>query len=318
MKIMMRIINFVVFLLLFFSTQLLSQQDPQFTHFMFNNMMINPAYAGSSNGICGSMLVRNQWMGFDGAPKSSSLNVNAPFSAFNREHGVGLSILLDEVGFFKNIDFMPSYSYKINMASGELGIGIGALIRNHTLSSTDWHTPEEGLVHSPSDPYIPMATAEKPMKFSAFAGVFYRGEGLYLGLSASNLFGPSFSYSDTAILKYRRHYYITSGYSIQMANPIFELRPSVMVKFDGTIPQMDINALLYYNRKIWGGASWRSNEAALLFGFELNSIKLGISYDINYTKMISNNSGTLEIMVNYCFSVQRERGISKYRSIIYL
>ena len=72
-----------------------SQQDPQFSQNMFNKLANNPGYAGSNQAICVTMLHRSQWMGFEGAPKTLNLSVDAGIPAIHG--GVGLNIVKDEI-----------------------------------------------------------------------------------------------------------------------------------------------------------------------------------------------------------------------------
>lgn len=301
-----------------------AQQDPQFTHFMFNKMSYNAGYAGSQNKINIGVIGRKQWMGFDGAPQTGAVQINAPFRLLNANHGIGFCAIGDQIGFFKDINFVLSYAYRIKLASGNLGIGVSGYFKNHIISGAEWKVPETGAVHSSSDPYIPSAGDDSYTKGSLNAGIYYQAEDVYLGLSATNLIGPKINYSDSsssAKFKYKPHYYIIAGYIFQLANPSFDIRPNVNFRYDGAVPQFDINAMLYYNKKVWIGLTERGvlDEAALLFGFDINNIQIGVSYDVNW-KMPYNSpkDGSFEVMLNYSFEIQREKGMSKYRSIIYL
>jgi len=133
----------------------MGQQDPQISQIMFNQMSINPGYAGSNDMICFAALNRQSWVGFVGAPNTTLFHVNAPFNLFGINSGAGLSLMNDQAGFNDNMSINFSYAYKIDIASGKLGIGMGLGILNKTLEpnwtipTSDYHTPASG------DPLIP-------------------------------------------------------------------------------------------------------------------------------------------------------------------
>ena len=82
---------FLASLIVLFATQVRAQFEPQFTQYMFNEMFINPAYAGSREHIALTALYRNQWVGIEGAPKTQTFSVHAPLR--NEKIGLGFSIL---------------------------------------------------------------------------------------------------------------------------------------------------------------------------------------------------------------------------------
>ena len=101
-----------------------AQQDPQFTQYMFDRLSINPAVAGTSGQLCGTLLLRQQWTGFDGAPKTALLNVQAPITRISS--GIGLSVYLDQLGQQKSTMARFSYSFHRKVGPGKLGIGLMA------------------------------------------------------------------------------------------------------------------------------------------------------------------------------------------------
>ena len=135
--------------------QVLSQQDPLSSHYMFNTMTYNPGYAGTSGQICATALNRQQWVGFKGAPATTVFNVSAPVTLFKIKSGVGLVIESDNIGFDKDITISAAYSYLMDLGSGKLGIGVNLGVLNKNLTPT-WQIPS-GDAHTPAsgDPLIP-------------------------------------------------------------------------------------------------------------------------------------------------------------------
>ncbi|MCX6262018.1 MAG: type IX secretion system membrane protein PorP/SprF, partial [Bacteroidia bacterium] len=108
--------------------------------------------------------------------------------------------------------------------------------------------------------------------------------------------------------------------NIQLPNPSFELLPSVFVYSDGKVLQASINALVRYNKKVWGGVSYRAGDALIgMIGFELyNGVRIGYSYDFTLSDIRKTSNGSHEFMVNYCFDLNLGKSPMKYKSIRFL
>ena len=99
-KLILIIINFLIFSSLSFG-----QQDPQFSQNMFNHLLVNPGYAGSGNAINASAIIREQWIGWEGNPKTTVFSVHTPFKPFGITSGIGINILDDKTDLFVFIFF---------------------------------------------------------------------------------------------------------------------------------------------------------------------------------------------------------------------
>lgn len=310
----------IVFALIFLTSLVAAkaQQDPQFSQNMFNTMAVNPGYAGSNDAICATLIHREQWVGFKGAPSTSLFNVNAAINPFKVNSGIALGVMNDNWGYDRDIGLNFSYAYRLNIGDGKLGIGAGVELINKSLNA-EWRVPVNGNFTQPeNDPSIPNKK-ESAMVVDFSAGLFYRTEKLYLGVSSTHLRQAQMEYEKGKPFL-ARHYYLTSGYTISMPNPSFELLPSVFVKSDGKTTQFDINTSVLYNKKFWGGVSYRLNDAIIgMLGVELsNGLKLGYSYDFTISDIFKNSGGSHEFMVGYCFSIKKEKAPQKYKSIRFL
>ncbi len=292
------------------------QQDPQFSQSMFNIMMFNPGFVGSKNAICATAVNRQQWMGFEGAPVSSLFSVNSPFRLFGADHGAGLHILNDELGFETNLSINASYALRIDAWSGKLGIGIGFGMINSTLDA-EWFVPAGDAYTPPSgDPSIP-AGNESALTSDFSAGVIYYNDDLYIGFSSTHVTQPAVEYTQTARPFLSRHYYLTAGYNLELANPSLSALPAIMAQTDGVITQLKLGAVLDYERKFWGGLFYRPGASIVgMAGIELfNGINIGYSYDFSTTAIMRHNKGTHEFLLRYCFELDRDRTPERYRSI---
>jgi len=314
----MKKLNIAFLFLVFILQPVLSQQDPLSSQYMFNTMTYNPGVAGISGMICATALNRQQWVGFVGAPSTTVFNISAPVAPFRIKSGVGLLVESDNIGFDKDINLSAAYSYLMELGQGKLGIGINLGMLNKTLTP-NWQIPL-GDAHTPpaGDPLIP-ENKESYVAFDAGFGLYYKADKYYAALSVTHLNQPKIKFSK-GLPYISRHYYLTAGYTLQLASPSFELLPSVFAFSDGKVTQFTVTSLLRYNKKVWGGVSYRAGDALIgIVGLELfNGIRLGYAYDFTISDIRKNSSGSHEFMVNYCFDLSLGKSPMKYKSIRFL
>ena len=314
----MKKIRILILALILPSAILCGQQDPVLSNYMFNTQTYNPGYSGMSGMITATALTRQQWVGFPGAPSTMIFNVNTPFSLFGLRSGAGLQVEADRFGFSSDIGLSLSYSYLFTLGTGTLGAGISAGMLNMTISP-EWYIPS-GPGHTPpsGDPLIP----ENDESFIApdiSAGIFYQGLDYYAGISVTHLNQPKVKYSETATYV-SRQYYLTAGYYFRLPNPAFELIPSVFIVNDGATTQYLATGMVRYNKKIWGGVSYRISDAITGFaGIELyNGLKVGYGYDFPISEIRKGTSGSHEFVVSYSFDLGLGKSVTRYRSIRFL
>lgn len=282
-----------------------AQQDPYYTHYMFNKQTINPAYSGSQSGIEATLLHHQQWVGYQGGagPSTQSLGVNMPVG----NHGIGLQLVNDKLGFEKTVNMMFSYNYRFNIGSGTLGVGPGVGFMQKSLDGSKL-SPEKA-----NDLKIPTSNVSSIKPDYTFGAYYMNTElmNLYVGLSAVHLSEEDFNYDAApgAVVRYngRRHYYFTAGMQLPLS-PMLALRPNVLLKNDGATTQFDVNADFLYNQRIRGGVSYRTGDAvSLLAGYYFTqNIHLGYSYDVTLTDMRTTSSGTHELVLNYIFKTKKK------------
>ncbi|MDD3878082.1 MAG: type IX secretion system membrane protein PorP/SprF [Bacteroidales bacterium] len=313
---------YIFFILVAFPYFLFSQQEAQFSHNMFNNMAINPAYAGMKDAICLTGLVRQQWVGFTdaegnkGAPQTNLISVDGKVKFLRG--GLGLTVMSDKLGFENNIGVKFGYSYHLHLGPGRLGIGANIGFLNKKIDFSKFKPIDL------TDPLLQSQNVETTMITDVSFGAFYQiPKKLYFGISTSQLLQSDGSLqTSTASLDLKRHYYITGGYFYPLPmNPNYELFPSVLVKTDGASAQFDINTLLRYNNQFWGGVSYRAQDAVVvLLGASFKDFVLGYAYDITTSEIgkSKRSSGSHEIMLGYCFTVKVERIPQSYRNVRFL
>ena len=304
-------------LLLFISILVLkSQQDPQFSQNRLNLTAVNPGGAGASNLINIYLLNRFQWVGFPGAPVTTVFNVDASVRLIGKNDGLGMSIMNDVIGYEKNVSVGINYAWRKQVGAGNLGSGISLGIMNKNLKP-GWTALEGSENVNLSDPAIPVKETNGVVA-DIGAGLFYQHRSYYLSLSAKHLNQPSYSYEQTGSYSIRRHYYFMGGYNIRM-NGMFEMLPSLFLKTDASAWQADLDVLLQYDKRIWGGIGYRPGDAVkLMMGAELrNGIRFSYAYDLSTSALSRYNSGSHELFLSYSVMLGKKK-THKYKSIRFL
>ncbi len=313
---MKKVISF--FILMVTTYVSFGQIDPQYTNNMFYKLSVNPGYAGAEDAISGTLLNRYQWSGFEGAPKTLVFSVDAAIDAFGAPGGIGVNVISDEFGFYKNTWVNFNYSYKVTTALGTLGLGVSPGIYNFNINP-EWSVPEgEIYTQAESDPAVPNAESSQ-ITFDAGFGAYLYTNKYYAGFSITHLNQGEVKFDETSTAFLTRTYYLSGGYNIKLSDPLFEVRPSFFFKSDIATWQLDLNANVVYNDKFWGGISYRVQDAiALLMGMELfNGMRIGYSFDLVTSALKSGGFASNEFFVSYSIDLERNRN-QKYKSIRFL
>ncbi len=294
-----------------------AQQDPQFSQNKLNQLAVNPGYAGSSNLINVSLLNRYQWVGFPGAPVTTVFNADAALRLIGKNDGVGITIMNDVIGYEKNVSVGLMYSWRTQIGGGNLGSGISIGLMNKNLKP-DWTSADGNDLVNLSDPGIPKQEVNGILA-DIGAGLFYQHRDYFLALSAKHINQPAFSYELAGKYSLRRHYYFMGGYNFRMSNELFELLPTFFLKTDATTYQVDLNMIVQYDKRLWGGLGYRPDDAVILtMGAELrNGIKFGYAYDISTSALSRYNSGSHEVYLAYSILLGKKK-THKYKSVRFL
>jgi len=285
---------------------LFAQQDAQYTQFMFNKLSLNPGYAVSTDYACVSCLHRSQWVGLEGAPTSQSFNVRIPI--YERRIGFGLSINHDNIGPTDSWSVSGIYAYRFPMGKADLGIGLQGTIRSYRI---DWNDTD--AIHT-GDGAIPMQDSQKILP-NFGAGLYLSSDKFYVGLSVPHLLNGDLSFFDgiasvSDFGEEQMHAFLMAGTVLKVSNNI-NFKPAMIMKYTKDTPfDMDIHGSFIFYDKIWTGLTYRlgglhdsiGESLDLVVQFQLSpAIRLGLAYDFTLSKVRMANTGTYEIMLDYCF-----------------
>lgn len=304
-----------------------AQNEGQYTHFMFNQLSYNPAYAGSSGALSFTLLYNNQWMGLELQAPTPELkpgvtptNYLATFDMPVRwlHGGIGLTFNSEAIGYHQNTTINLDYAFRIFWGPGNLAAGVEMNLYNFSfntanlLGASDLTGDFENPTTSSGDPSINGEEVSE-MLFDVSTGIYYQVPSeFYLGLSVKNLLA---SHSDQLNFTNARTLYLLGGYEYSFPyNPSFRLKPSLMAKTaDFAVYQAEASLIFDYENAFWAGMGYRINDAfTFLAGVNwnfanLNWLRVGVAYDLTTSKLGTfkpgRSFGSLEIFVNGSFRI---------------
>ncbi|MCP4553167.1 MAG: type IX secretion system membrane protein PorP/SprF [Bacteroidetes bacterium] len=316
-----RLLLLLLLLSLFSITQ--AQQGYMFSQNMFTHMTVNPAYSAINESICATSISRLQWAGLrdmEGnsiAPETYVASVSIPSSLLNG--GLGVNIIQDQLGFFKDISVNLGYAYRVELIEGIIGIGSQIMLTNRNIDFNKF------VAIDGNDPVLSSVGGNSSsLLLDLGLGIFYTiPDKYYLGASILNLLetkGRTFAEGSTGEPVLDRTIYLSGGFDMISPNhPEYHFKPSVLVKSNFVSTQISISGLLEYNKKFWGGVTYNMQTAdalAFLLGVQYKNLKVGYAYDLPLSSI--NPAGSHELIIGYCFNIEFDKEKESYRNTRFL
>ena len=288
----------------FYILQISAQQDPEYTQYMYNMSVVNPAYAtGTASVLNLGSLYRTQWVGAVGSPKTITLFAHTPL---RKKVEVGFSLISDDIGdgAKKENNFYADFAYVLQFeGKHKLSLGLKAGV-------TSLQTNFNGFRLESGNSQTDLAFAQNinTTKPNVGVGAYYFTNNYYVGLSAPNLLSSKHIEERSGINAYGSeniHAFLTAGYVFKLSDS-FKLKPAIMTKFvQGSPLTGDITANVLYNDRFELGAAYRLQDAVsgLLNVNVTPNIKVGYAYDYTLSNLGQFNSGSHEIFVLFNFDL---------------
>jgi len=291
-------LHIVSLLLLLVGIKGFTQQDPMYTQYMSNPIVVNPAYAGSRDVGSITGVFRKQWVGIEGTPTTSSLSYNSPIRKYN--FGVGGSLLYDAIGPVTQTGLYLDYAYRIRFeGEGILSLGLKG-------GFNYFYINYQGLRKNDPDVDVDLVQNEALFLPNFGIGAYYYTEKLYLGLSVPKLLRNSLDKNKNTFDHLNReewHTFLMGGYIFEVTQNI-DFKPSFITRFaTGSPLSLEVNATFMLYDKIWLGAMYRFGDSfGGLIRWQVNpKIHLGYSYDLNHSELKAFNRGSHEIFIGFDF-----------------
>lgn len=272
----------------------MAQQDPQYTQYMYNMSVLNPAYATEGQDINLGALYRAQWVGSVGGPTTGSFFVHVPLQ---EKIQVGLSVINDQIGDVVNeTNVYADFAYILRLGNAtKLSLGVKA-------GATFFNTNFNGFVYSDALPDPAFANNLSKTFPNIGAGAYVFGDNYYVGFSAPNLLNSKHLENSSGIVANgveEMHFFLTGGYVFEM-NENLKLKPAFMTKAVSGAPlSVDVTANVLFYNTFEVGAGYRLDDAVMgLVNFRVNpSLRVGYAYDHTLSNLGRFNSGSHEIMI---------------------
>jgi type IX secretion system PorP/SprF family membrane protein len=313
---------------IFMGTLLQAQQKPEYTQYILNNYIINPALTGIENYTDIKISHRHQWVGLQDAPVTTYFTIQGPigkqddretatsfhkpgqnprgrnywedFTAAKPHHGIGLTILDDRTGPLNRFSAYATYAYHLGITTRtSLALGFAAGISDLSLDR------DKLFFDTPVDPAVFTSGEINTIRPDFNAGLWIYSADYFIGLAAQQIVPQKVSFVDREVAlqpgRLVPHLFGTAGYRF-LIDEDFNLTPSVMVKYITPLPlQVDLNAKLQYQDLLWIGASVRTYDGfAAMVGLNVsNTFNVGYSYDLTTSRLNTVSKGTHEIVLGF-------------------
>jgi type IX secretion system PorP/SprF family membrane protein len=304
------------FAILFATLSLEAQQEAQFTQFMYNKLMLNPAYAGARGVPSVTAIYRNQWIGFEGAPQSALVSFNSPF--MSKRVGVGVTMRHVKIGLQRDVAASLAYSYDlVSSEDVSVRVGLSGMVRSLGIAYNDATFVDIG------DNSI-SSQQESNIFGNVGAGIYATVmDHYYFGLSVPQLYANVIGLSNnsaTLLAKQYQHFYGMAGAIIPLSDDI-NLMPAVLIKYVQNAPlDADINLNLDIRQKFTAGVSYRmggdgigDSMDLLAFWQASPQMGVGVAYDFTLSSLKDYSTGSVEILVQADLKKKKGKKMSNPR-----
>lgn len=280
------------------SFQLNAQQDPQFTQYFDNALFVNPAYAGSTRMLTATSIHREQWVGFEGRPSSTTISLHSPLTY--ESVGLGITAVRDVIGPLSQTMFYGDFSYSLKLTDkSKLSFGLKAGL--NVISS------QTSMLQTTQSNDINLLTNVRSRINPNFGfGVYYHNPKFFVGLSTPKIIEQSIDGTDKN--REKRHYFGIVGAVIPVSSN-WKIRPTSQVKATiGAPVSIDLSVAGIYQDKVWLGSMYRLNAAFGVFAqYQISpSFRIGLASDFSTTQIRKYNYGTYEFLLSYDFSFNKQ------------
>lgn len=292
----------IIGIFLFALIDVFGQQEAVYTHYTFNHLGVNPAYAGSRELISATALHRSQWVGFEGAPVTQTFTIHSP--TFYKSLAVGLSVINDKIGPVSRTSFYGDLAFRLKLnKKTRLSFGVkgGGSIASLNLGTVEIESTDNRFTSTRQN-FLP----------NVGAGIYLDNKKYYVGFSSPNILQNELNDEELE----QRHFYFIGGYIAKLSKTI-KLKPSTYVQLTAGAPLVaDLTLIAIFKDKFELGIMGRSGDAlGLLVGYNFNPrLRAGYSFDWSFTNATGRyNAGSHEIMLRYEFNGSNKKMVHSPR-----
>ena len=286
------------------SGSLCAQQLGQYTHYMSNELIINPAFAGGHDVLSLTAIQRSQWVGIEGAPNTQSFSIHSLTK--NDQMGLGLTLVNDRVGAHKNFTALGSYAYRLRInRDSYISFGIQAGVNQKSTDYSSLNVSPQGA----NDPSLELLDFSNT-SLELGAGAYLKTPKLHLGISSPKLYSSKTEFNDSVSISLNKAHYFFYGRYRTPINPNIKLQPNMLIKYLPGLPvSWDVGINAIWNEVLLTGVAYRSTESIdLLLQVKITpQMKLGYSFDYTIQEISGLGRTSHEFMLNYLFKYSNYR-----------
>lgn len=293
---------YIILFVLLFALNTNAQQDPQYTQYMYNMNVINPAYAGTTEGLAVGALYRSQWVGLDGGPQTMTFAIHSPVG---EKVGLGLSLIADEIGPVKETNAYVDFSYTIPAGiETKLAFGLKAGFTFHDIGISE---DQIDLIDM-GDPFFAQNINETTPNVGA--GVyFYKPNKYYISASMPNILNSvHLDANGTNLGSETQHLFGAAGYVFDLSDN-YKLKPHALVKYAFDAPvSYDLNLNLFMYDLVEIGAGYRLDDSfSGMINFSITpNLRVGYAYDAIQSDLDIVTNASHEVFINFDLSFPRK------------
>ncbi len=279
-----------------------AQQNSLYTMYMWNQLILNPGYAGSRDAVSASLVSRHQWVGLEGAPSTQVFSIHSPLP--NDNIGVGLTVENDRIGPTNNTGIWGDFSYSIKTGEkSKLAFGVrgGFAMFQADMRSIDRIEAD--------DPAFNNDVSNRVMPNFGF-GAYYYGDRGYVGVASptlleNDLYGRTLDNTNQRGVG-NRHYYLMAGYVLNLSADSggVMFKPSTVIRVvEGAPVSFDLSGMFLIHQKFWIGGAYRYMDSFAAIGSVniTDHLQVGYAYDFGTSRLNNHHQGSHEIMLSYDF-----------------
>jgi type IX secretion system PorP/SprF family membrane protein len=282
---------------LFFCLQASGQHSSNYSQYVFNGLLLNPAYAGSNDALDLTALYRRQWLGLDGSPTTITFSAHTPLRS--RKVNLGLVLADDKLGVSERTQALLVYAYRFRLKRGEFSLGVQAGLEAYR---ANWGQVRTTQLRDPSF----MVNTEKKLLPQAGFGMYYHTENLYLGAAVPNMLNKEQPAYQTTVFH--------AGIVLKASEQV-KIKPSLLLRYLLNSP-LDVNPVVtcYWKTVLGIGLGYSINRTALAFmDLRVNDqFRIGYAYDSTFSALRNYSTGSHELVLRYLFHYHVNASSTRY------
>lgn len=283
-----------------------AQQDPLYSLYMLNPLLISPAYAGLNNNLNGMVGYRAQWTGYEGNPETLTLSAHS--SLIDNRVGAGVLFINDKVGNISNTELSFSAAYKLLLKDKVFSFGMQAGIQNYQTDNSELNIFDPG-----DNAFI---GGERGTRINMGAGAILKSEKYFFGFSVPRLLPSTFTNGAQEFTLYNRHYYLVGAYVFRV-NDRIRLKPSALLRGVNKAPaSVDLGFNINLNAVHTAGIFTRnlSTYGVLLQTIVKEQLRLGYVFELPTANSVGAQFATHEVSIGVILPMlpSHQRSLSNF------